>query len=98
VHIMPPCSHCCFTASFTDGYFSKLKIGFCFDTFQVDPSKGCAIIAQMSSNGCLANDEYAQRKLFTSACTPGLWFDVELVYLVPHKSIGNSPMRQLPPF
>jgi len=30
--------------------------------WQVDASKGCVIVAQMSSDGCLANDEYTQSK------------------------------------
>jgi len=37
----------------------------CCDTLQVNADKGCVIVAQMSSDGCLANDDYTQRESAT---------------------------------
>jgi len=42
------------------------------DFLQADASRGCVVVAQMSSDGCLTNDEYAQRK------SPTAVYSVEL--------------------
>ena len=38
------------------------NVCLCLDVFQVDGSKGCVIVAEMSSDRCLANDDYTQSR------------------------------------